>query len=403
MYDALFPEAREAALSQRIRRPYREPGPGLWQGFGGVLADAVPHAVLTSMSFFSEVLDAYGKAAAYRDAPTAAMIHGAPAPDPRALEAETIGRLGDAGLARDFRKSAREFAPDPLSVGIAGQIAHGVLSSLAKAGAYTVSGPMAPALFGGDLGVNRARELTDEGVDAGTAALAGLATGVAGAAGMRLPAALGATRAQSAALGAAVNPVLNVAETGAIRGLLQHADYDKIAERYDPFDPVSLAIAGITGGAFGAAFHGGKANAPKARDPKVKALTPDEHAAALTMHEAAVRDGDTLTAPGDVAVANAANDAQVLARQQLDAGESVSVAQQVAVEQARLDAAYQRVLDSPAGDAFDPLVLIQPEDIEGVMVARGGWKKIGAVEVKGAGWGLVKFIWKQRQGIEKSA
>jgi hypothetical protein len=78
------------------------------------------------------------------------------------------------------------------------------------------------------------------------------------------------------------------------------------------------------------------------------------------------------------------------------------VAQRVAVEQAQLDAAYQRVLDSPAGDAFDPLVQITPEDIEGVVVARGGWHGLGDVEVKGAGWGLVKLIWKHGEESPKA-
>jgi hypothetical protein len=109
MYDALFPQARDAALSQRLRRPYQEPEPGIWQGFGEALADAVPSAALTSMSFFSEVLDAYGKAAAYRDAPTVAMMHRKPAPDLQALEAETLGRLGDNEAARGFRENGGAF------------------------------------------------------------------------------------------------------------------------------------------------------------------------------------------------------------------------------------------------------------------------------------------------------
>ncbi|HFD16854.1 MAG TPA: hypothetical protein ENJ38_11205 [Rhodospirillales bacterium] len=56
--------------------------------------------------------------------------------------------------------------------------------------------------------------------------------------------------------------------------------------------------------------------------------------------------------------------------------------------------AYQRVLDEPAGPADDPLVRIRPEDIEASIVARGGFKGIGDVRVKGAGWGLVKFVWR---------
>jgi hypothetical protein len=323
-----------------------------------------------------------------------AAIEGKPAPNLEALEAETIGQLYRNETAKGFRERAKEFTPDPASVGIAGQITHGVLTNLAKAGVYSLTGPAAPALFGADIGVNRTRELTDQGVDGKTALAAGALSGITAAVGMRLPAALGATRIRSAAIGAAINPALNVMEIGGIHLMLEHADYGQIAAQYEPFDPVNLAVAAITGGAFGAAFHSGKARVP--------ALTPDEHAAALTLHEVRVRDGDTLTAPGDIQAANAARDAQTQARQQLDTGEPVSVAQQVAVEQQELEAAYRRVMDSPAGDAFDPLVQITPNDIDGVIVARGGWHGIGDVEVKGAGWGLVKFIWKHGEESPKA-
>ena len=395
MFDEMFPIERGVSLSQSVQRPYRPPEVGAWQGFGGALVDSLPYAANTAASAWSEILDAYGKAAAYRDAPTVAMINGQPAPDMDKLKAETIDQMGNSPVARGFRERAKDFAPDPAAVGLAGQITHGVVSSLAKAGAYSITtGPAAPAMFGIDVGINRAQDLTDQGVDGGTAALAGLASGAAGAVGMRLPAAMGATRLQSAAIGAVVNPALNVAEVGGIHMLLQHADYEKIAAQYQPFDPVNLAVAAVTGGAFGAAFHGGKANTPH--------LTPEEHAAALTMNEVRTRDADTLTPHNDVAAANAAKEAQALARQQLDAGEQVSVAQRVAAEQDQLHAAYQRVMDSPAGEAFDPLVHIQPEDIEGVMVARGGWHGRGDVEVKGAGWGLVKFIWKHGEESPKA-
>lgn len=396
MYDELFPAEREASLAQSVQRPYQAPeAPGAFQGFGSALADTLPYAANTTASTWSAILDAYGKAAAYRDAPTVAMIHGQPAPDMDHLKRETIDQMGNSEVARGFRERAKDFTPDPASVGLAGQITHGVLSTLVKAGAYSVTtGPAAPVMFGGDLGINRAQELSDQGVDGGTAAVAGVVTGITSAVGMRLPAAMGATRTQSAVIGAAVNPALTVAEMGSIQTLLQHADYEKIADQYKPFDPVNLAVATITGGVFGAAFHRGKPGAPR--------LTPDEHAAALTMHEVRVRDGDTLVPPGDAPAANAAREAQILARQQLEAGEPVSVAHRIAAEQSQLDAAYQRVLDSPAGEAFDPLVHITPDDIEGVVVARGGWHGRGDVEVKGAGWGLVKLIWKHGEESPKA-
>jgi hypothetical protein len=330
MFDELFPAERATSLSQSVQRPYQAPeAPGVFTGMGSAIADAFPHAANTAGSAWAGVLDAYGKAVAYRDAPTVAMMHGQPAPDLDKLSRETIGQMGNSTVARHFRERAENYMPDPASVGLAGQITHGMISTLAKAGAYAVAGgPAAPVLFGADLGINRAQELGDKGVDGGTAAIAGTLTGVASAAGMRLPAAMGGTRLQSAAIGGVVNPALNVAEIGGIHALLEGADYEAIAAQYQPFDPVNLAVSAVTGVAFGAGFYRGRQGAPR--------LTPDEHAAALTMHESRIRDADALIRPGDIEAANAAREAQITARNQLDSGEPVSIAHHVPADPAQI-------------------------------------------------------------------
>lgn len=355
MYDDLFPRERATSLSESIRRPYTPPtGPGAFGGFGSALADVVPNAVLTTGNAWSGILDAYGKAAAYRDAPAAAMLAGRPAPDMGQLQSQTIDQIGNNQLGPQLRKEAKRYTPDPQTAGTAGQIVFGVGTSLAKAGAYSLTGPAAPALFGLDLGVNRADELKDQGVNTTTANVAGAITGVAGGLGLRLPAALGATRLQSAAIGAALNPALNVAELGGIQLLLKNADYAKIAAQYQPFDPVNLAVAAVTGAAFGAAFHRGRSQVgdavpPEAGTPETDVrLTPDEHAAVLTMHEVRVRDADTLTPAADVPAANAARDAQLLARQQMDAGEPVSVAARVPTDPQVVSAAVRATFDRAA-------------------------------------------------------
>lgn len=353
MYDELFPVERATSLSQSVQRPYTPPGgPGAFTGFGGAMADVVPNAALTTANAWSGILDAYGKAAAYRDAATdPAILAGRPAPDMDKLKAETIDRIGDNQLGVALREEAKKYTPDPLATGTAGQIVFGVGTSLAKAGAYSLTGPAAPVLFGLDVGVNRADELKDQGVDDTTANLAGVVSGVTGAVGLKLPAAMGATRLQSAAIGAVTNPALNVAEVGGIRLMLQHADYDKIAQQYQPFDPLNLTVAAIVGAGFGAGFHSGRAKAPTGETPPgTPTLTPDEHAAALTLHEAQTRDGDTLTQPGDITAANAAKDAQDLARQQLDTGELVSVAADVPVDPQRMEAAARATFERATED-----------------------------------------------------
>lgn len=368
MFDELFPKERASSLSQSVQRPYQAPeAPGVFTGMGSAIADAFPHAAYTAGSAWGAVLDAYGKAAAYRDAPTVAMMHGQPAPDPAKLKRDTIDQIGNSEVARQIRERAQDYLPDPAAVGMAGQITHGVLSALTKAGAYAVAtGPAAPALFGADLGINRAQELSDKGVDGGTAAAAGAVTGIASAAGMRLPAAMGSSRLQSAAIGAALNPALNVAEIGGVHAILERADYGEIAAQYQPFDPVNLAVAAVTGAAFGAGFYRSKPGAPR--------LTPDEHAAALTMHEARIRDADTLVRPGDIEAANVAREAQITARQQLDAGEPVNVAHRLPADPAQIAGGYRRAADLPVREALDevrqsearPVGNLTPETPQGV-------------------------------------
>lgn len=68
-----------------------------------------------------------------------------------------------------------------------------------------------------------------------------------------------------------------------------------------------------------------------------------------------------------------------------------------------LSRAYDAVRAQPMGPADDPLVRIRPEDIEATIIARGGWKGLGDIEVKGAGWGLVKFIWRHGEASAKPA
>ena len=175
------------------------------------------------------------------------------------------------------------------------------------------------------MAANETLKLRDEGVDINTALEAGAVSGVANAAGFMIAPALGATRAASAAWGAGSNIALNVAEIAGIHTLLNHANYKSIAAQYQPLDPTNIIVSGLLGSAFGAAFHKGKV------DP---VLTPDEHAAALTMNEAYTRNNDTLTHPDDVNSLNAATDAQALARQQLDGGEMVSVADGINIDHA---------------------------------------------------------------------
>ena len=146
--EVLLTRARRDArsLGHMLRRPAApETPPGAWQGFGSAVADALPYAANTSVSAWSAVMEAYGHAAAYRDAPTNALVNAEAPPAPAALQAQTLDRMGNSETARGFREQARRYAPDPASVGIAGQVVHGLISGMAKMTAYAGAGPAGPA------------------------------------------------------------------------------------------------------------------------------------------------------------------------------------------------------------------------------------------------------------------
>jgi len=70
------------------------------------------------------------------------------------------------------------------------------------------------------------------------------------------------------------------------------------------------------------------------------------------MHEARVRDADALVRSGDIEAANAAREAQITARNQLDAGEPVSVAHRVPADPEQIAGAYRRVADGPVKEVL---------------------------------------------------
>lgn len=74
-------------------------------------------------------------------------------------------------------------------------------------------------------------------------------------------------------------------------------------------------------------------------------------------------------------------------------GNAVDAAQRMSDEVHQLSRAYDDVLANPNGPVRDPLVQIIPDDIEGMIVARGAFKDVNEIEFSKRGWGLVKVIW----------
>lgn len=155
--------------------------------------------------------------------------------------------------SKALRKRARdEFGIDPETMGTAAQIMYGVAETIPKAIGYSVlAGPSGGSLlFGADLGISRAQELMDEGVDKDTAINAGMVTFAAGALGMKLPATFGRSRIASATIGAAANAGLTAAEVQGVNWVLQNQNYNELAQKYQ-LNGIDLATSAIFGGVMG--------------------------------------------------------------------------------------------------------------------------------------------------------
>lgn len=158
--------------------------------------------------------------------------------------------------ARDIRDYNKvHFEVDPETMGTASQIVYGLFKTLPKAIGYGLAGGVAGGAlaFGADVGIDETNRLMDEGVDRDTAINSGLVSFGMNAIGMRLPAVLGASRGMSMAYGAAANAGTNVAEVEGIKFILEHQDYNQLAQQYD-LNGVDLAVSAAMGAAFGGAF-----------------------------------------------------------------------------------------------------------------------------------------------------
>ncbi len=69
-------------------------------------------------------------------------------------------------------------------------------------------------------------------------------------------------------------------------------------------------------------------------------------------------------------------------------------------EEINISESYDKVLQDPAGDAMEVLAQITPEDMETVWINRGGYN--GGNNVKGSGFGMVKFIFKHGEKSENA-
>jgi len=283
MIDDMFQEGTDKALDDRISRPLQAPparpsfGISLWN-----TTTAAPKGVgagaLESAGFGADMLGAFGAVqAGYGLQADPSMLFDSKARKQRieagqpARDAVQSGEAFSTEIGTSLRATARDFAPDPNTSNAAEDLLFGLSRFMTKAVGYSVAAGGVPgAVFTGvDEGMTEADRLKAQGVDFDTRTKVGAVAGVTAGASVALPIA-GKTVLGTTALVAAGGPGGFIAQQAASKAILENAGYDKIADQYNPFDPVGLAVSTLVPGAFGAyAMRGVRARAanPPAADP----------------------------------------------------------------------------------------------------------------------------------------
>lgn len=295
-----------------------------WNGWKATTAPVrgVVSGVAESAGFWSDVTGAFGQVLAATDARTS-MFGSEIKSDARdKLVTQGVDYSSEAGDI--FRNVARSYRPDAQTAHMAETLLYEIPRFAVKAVGYSVAGgPVVGAgLTGADEALQASDELKQQGVDLETRAKVGAVQGVGAALGVVLPVA-GKTLAQTAGLVALGGPATFMAQQAITRDILKSADYSKIADQYDPFDPVGLAVSTLIPAGFGAYALRRAAKAPKNAPPQA------EVDAALVAHQQEVRDAHSLADPADLGGTAKHEAALAKAEEQMAAGERVSVAKEI--------------------------------------------------------------------------
>ncbi|WP_277964586.1 hypothetical protein [Pseudomonas sp. RIT-To-2] len=299
--DLAFSDQR--ALEQdAAENPVTQPAePSFWAGSG--------------TSLFQGIVQGAGQlalqAAQYGNDPSQAILMDVP------TDADEIARRSNIGEQR--QALTERLRPDAQTSGTAAQVLFGLGDTFTRFGFGLASGgmPVAAGTVATSLGEQRYSELRHQGVDAGTAALAGGIEGTVAGVGAFLPAArmFSAPLADFAAVTSA-NVGLGIAARGGVGAVLEHNGYTEQAKQYKALDGTAMAIDGLLGSAF---WGVGRAMG--------HAPTPEQIDAALAGNNGLhAQHGTAPGAPVDAASSAAHQNALDLAIQQIARGEPVNVA-----------------------------------------------------------------------------
>lgn len=272
-------------------------------GFGTAAPRGIAAGAAESTGFAADVLGAFGQVlGAYPEAMGPVPLTPAQRREADAARRQVLQQGVDfSSEAGDlFRGVARDYAPDPMTASFAEQTLFNLARVGGKAVGYALgAGPVAgAALLAGDEGLAAADALRQEGVDLATRTKAGAVAGVAAGASVLLPVA-GRTLPQTLGLVAAGGPGAFAAQQAATRQILQSAGYDHLAEQYDPFDPVGLALSTLIPaafGAFGLRANRARAAAQAAEDFRTGPVPSGETPTAAAAREAFRPEGDHVDA-----------------------------------------------------------------------------------------------------------
>ena len=276
MIDAMFQAGTDAALNDQVRRPAAPKPPAApgfsfmdlvespFQGVGGAAANSIAFGAEITGAF-GDVLGATGTAGA------GGMLGGQT--DKERADAEAARRKlmaqgpGFSNEAGDtFRRRAADIMPDPNTTHTSAQVVAGLAQFFAQAIGYGLTlGPAAPLALAGDVGLTESDRLKQQGVDLATRTKAGAVAGAVAGVSVVVPM-TGATAVTRALKGVAVGEGSMVGQSAAERAILKAGGYDKIADSFDPLDPVALGM-GLVPGALGAKFGGPRAK-PGAEPPR---------------------------------------------------------------------------------------------------------------------------------------
>jgi hypothetical protein len=276
MIDSMFQAGTDAALNDQVRRPAAPKPPAApgfsfmdlvkapFQGLGGAGANAI--------AFGAEITGAFGDVLGATGTAGAGGMFGGQTDKEKADSEAARRKLLNQGASYSneagdtFRRRAADIMPDPNTTHTSAQVVAGLAQFGAQAIGYGLTlGPAAPLALAGDVGLTESDRLKQQGVDLATRTKAGAVAGAVAGVSVVVPM-TGATAVTRALKGVAVGEGSMVGQSAAERAILKAGGYDKIADSFDPLDPVALGM-GLVPGALGAKFGGPRAK-PGAEPPR---------------------------------------------------------------------------------------------------------------------------------------